>query len=312
MVNSMSLEYASGKIVLINGVSSSGKTTLCNEMRKSGFVSVSLDDIRVKMALEAIQKSVANEYSEVEKFLTESDIFKAIEGDKINTDTFSAGQIAALELFNNLAQPHFDRLKLEQKDIDQRLFQESKPYIDTGKNVLIDYLFSEDDEIKPLEELFVGISFTKILLYKTLQENLANCFKRNSEAHDQDDPGNVRPPVMIVGQYCEFYKFQTSQELSESVKLGPIDKAQVKSIFDRVIPETRKILEWLPVEDAAGQELLQNTKTVVSEVSAEMKVDSAEEVYITPSAHYDMIVSYDGHTPAEVAMDIIGFVDSLA
>ena len=64
-----------GKVVVINGVSSSGKSTLSHYLSNFGFNIISLDSVRDKLLLDYADKHFKIPITQIKKFLSDTIIF---------------------------------------------------------------------------------------------------------------------------------------------------------------------------------------------------------------------------------------------
>ena len=94
-----------GKVLLINGPSSSGKTTLLKCLEKFGFHSINLDDLWPECYCHNIVKAAYNhndhefitKFSLIKSFLNPLDFLKIIDSSKIAVENYNIDQIEIIE-----------------------------------------------------------------------------------------------------------------------------------------------------------------------------------------------------------------------
>ena len=88
-----------GKVFVINGVSSVGKTTLASYLSKFGFNKISLDDIYDQLFFDALYNIIPDEISYAQKALiTQDDIKKIFEDCKVNKSKYYEWQIHIIDI----------------------------------------------------------------------------------------------------------------------------------------------------------------------------------------------------------------------
>ena len=75
-----------------------------------------------------------------------------------------------------------------------------------------------------------GYPIKVILLYTPLEENLENCFMRNSISQ-QEGTANYRSPCLILNQFLQIYQFKSDDKQGIKINQKKIAHAIDKSIF---------------------------------------------------------------------------------
>jgi len=75
-----------GKLIIVNGVSSSGKTTLVSRLSEFGWNIVSLDDILNKILFDDLNHFIPHLLLSAQKYLSSNDFLKLISGLKFNEE----------------------------------------------------------------------------------------------------------------------------------------------------------------------------------------------------------------------------------
>ena len=165
-----------GKILVINGVSSSGKTTLSKELVKFGFNHVSLDNVCFEVLYNEI--TIALPSITDLQLLSKQDVLDIVcRRQQFNKNYMQEQleQIATIKENLELIDQHLQsNLNLSFEKITKQMSEEAKKYIARGENVVVDTVMNSED----IDAFFAFFHFPckNILLYTSLEQNLENCF----------------------------------------------------------------------------------------------------------------------------------------
>ena len=189
-----------GKVLVINGVSSSGKTTLSKELTKFGFHHISLDDSITHVLYSEAQIIVP--YIKNVRLLTKVDVLDIIFGSPQLGKKYTEKQfqeVHSIEYEISLIDKCSERI--EEKAWYEKyiihMFEEAKKYVFRGENVIIDTVMTYQVDISKFLHFF-NYAHRNILLYTPLEQNIANCFSRPLE--------DYRYPRQIIKQFMAIYQ----------------------------------------------------------------------------------------------------------
>ncbi len=205
-----------GKVIVINGISSVGKTTLATFLCKFGFNKISIDDIVIQYVFADLWNIMPDKMLCAKRALiNENDILKIFFRIKVNKDQYSSVQIGIIDDFIAIAEliPKHSLMELNDK-----IYNKAKKFIFSGQNVVIDTLLSTQDEINLFSYCCSYYPISIILLYSSLEENLKKCFARNAEAFKYNLL-EFRNPACIIDQYCTFYTCISKRNVNLSDKI---------------------------------------------------------------------------------------------
>jgi hypothetical protein len=219
-----------GKVLVINGTSSSGKTTLCKYLSKFGFNKINSDEILDEVMLDFFSRFTKNVLL-VKSFLVNDDITRVLNGYKVKEVNYSKSQLMLIKILqdeiNHILKHHFPH-KME---IYDKIYEKAAKYVFSGQDVVID-IVAKGDSIDMLSYCFRYYPIKTVLLYCSLQENLIKCIKRNYTSLSTDGI-DYRYPAVIIDQYDSFYTFILKNNISKKDKvIGIVNKDQVRAILE--------------------------------------------------------------------------------
>ncbi len=287
-----------GKVLVINGASSSGKTTLCKYLSKFGFNTVSIDEVTDEVLFDFFGKFTKNILL-VRSFLTDNDMTKILHGYKVGNADYSESQLMILKVLqdeiNHILERHFP----SQLEIYNKIYDKSKKYIFSGQNVVID-IVAKGDSIDMLSYCFGYYPMKIGLLYSSLEENLMKCFKRNYIS-SKTDTSDCRYPAVIVDQYTSFYTFVVKNSVSKKDKvIEIIDKNKARAIL-----EVAKCFDYnlfLYLKEKLYSEMdyyhskMSHSDVItwmhgkVNKIESDMMLDAAQEVCVLPKVRCDFVL----------------------
>lgn len=192
-----------GKLIIINGVSSTGKTTLSKYLEKFGFIRITFDEIQNNVSIE---KQINNDYiqsliSELTTFMTKSDFSKVFLLQEINNLSF----YNSYQIYK-ISQAQSVYLQILKNTYDM-MYKIAKKFIYSGTNIIIDSVITSNKEIDLLYYCFNNYRMFFILLYLSLEDNLNYCRERNNFALEKN-LDDFRKEEQVLEQYPIFYYFK--------------------------------------------------------------------------------------------------------
>lgn len=280
-----------GKVVMINGLSCSGKTTLTKNLSKYGFNRISTDDINDQNILDQLNKLIPSNMSYAQKALIkEDDIKKIFLGHKINKNKYDTIQIKIIEDLTDAllsVKPCIHYLSLIEEQ--EKVYNEAKKYIFSGQNVIIDTVLETRSGIDSLSYSFNYYPIVKALLYSSLEETIRKCFSRNYSSFE-DDLFDYRHPLKIVGQYFSFFKTTLHDNSFENyIVLEKVNKIKTKEILT-LIPHNVYTFSQHVFYDIISREEEQKIKEAIDSVFNNMRLLSDEDVFIVSPINFDCII----------------------
>lgn len=287
-----------GKVVVINGVSSSGKSTLSQYLSNFGFNVISLDTIRDNLLLDYANKHFEKSIFQMKEFLTDSEILKVLFGFKIAEIQHDTHKIEFIQGF----QKKFFNLVVQDNDflttikIFDQMYNVAQKFIFSGQNVLLDVM-AYGEEINMLHYSFRYYPIKIGLLYSPLEENLTKCFQRNYLS-SKNGMIEYRNPIDIMSQYREFYQFVNKDNIYKYNVFEKVEKGTVKNILEIAIHCQLRLLNdfkcYLIADDAVCfldyDNKIKKLYDLVEILKNSMMLEEFEEVFVVPNVEYDFIV----------------------
>ena len=288
-----------GKVVVINGVSSSGKSTLSHYLSNFGFNIISLDSVRDKLLLDYADKHFKITITQIKEFLSDKIILKVLFGFKFTEVHYDRKKI---ELIKNLQKEFFnfivqDNNFLTTMQIFEQMYDISKKFIFSGQNVLLDVMVYGTD-VDMLRYSFRYYPMKIGLLYNSLEENLNKCFQRNYLSFKKDLI-EYRHPLDIMEQYREFYQFIDKSSICKYKSVfEKVDKSAVKNILEIAIHFQILLLNNfkynLIADDAvcfiAYDDKIQKIYELTETFKTIMMLEMNTEVFVVSKMEYDFII----------------------
>ncbi|AZL16327.1 phosphotransferase-like protein [Rickettsiales endosymbiont of Stachyamoeba lipophora] len=276
-----------GRVIAINGVSSSGKSTLGKALIKFGFTIISIDNVYTEILFERLSKKFTEIFDLLTVTLKKDDIIKIICGYKINNNIFKRNKEIIQQLLVAIDSNRNDILSISPLEQYKHVYAHAKKYIFRGENVTLDLVISSQSRNDLLSYSFNYYPIVRILLHCPLEENIRRCFERNDEAI-KTDTFNYRDPVMIVNQYNTFYEFsKTNFQFQAIGKLN--NKKSIWSELNNILTSsfysTKVFTEELLLEK------INNAKNTIKNLVSSLGLGSQEDSYIIPRIEYDYLVN---------------------
>ncbi len=262
-----------GSIILLNGTSSAGKSTLLKQLIKLSptLFQLKVDDYYAPELKKKAQELGWSEQLDINPWLY--------------LHTY---------LTKKTGHYYFDT------EVRKALFPEVPAYYPIaksaaldGKNVIIDTVLEYESSYQQFFEFFQHNKIISILLYCPLNILLDRVEQRNKSGI----PGEYRPAFLSFEQFPEMYKIQETDEeqvvdrVKTSIMLSTLNTA-IKDLIDQNIPK-----EYVPKLEAFKQQFIR-----------QFKLDEKEEVTIVSRHGYDLICNSFTNSPQEVALEILKIV----
>ena len=265
-----------GEVLILNGVSSSGKTTLSQQLFKFGFIHISMDAMLDEIILESTKKVIPEVF--YSNLLTEDEIVCHLCGvpPKKSYTHIQLKEINLLDQKRNLILENEFPIEKIIREMSNKVYK----LISHGNNVIVDILLDE----KNFCEMFLHyFSFQKkiILLYTPLEKNLLNCYLRNLQSIS-DMTSNYRMPFTIIEQFFNIYQ---PQYIENRPKLKVNHQAIAESSL-KLITHFNSNFEFLPYFD---QLKLKNHETFKMVQSSLLHHQS---LFVAPHIPYDIIITF--------------------
>lgn len=262
-----------GKIIVINGVSSSGKTTIVKLLSKFGFTAITCDDTIENILLESLNSRNHILFLDSKKMLPHNNIleimFNTMLGKSNDEGNYDVNQ---LSIVKDLEKSFIEIIKkLQAIDITRlqydKIYDNATKYILSGQNVVIDIVMESNSEIDDFVRCFNNTPMFLGLLYKPLIDNLQNCLSRNMLSDSSHNPKDFRDPSIIVTQYFNFYNFKSFDNVESQDQDVIVEKVQKGTI--------------------KSSEL---SNSVSEELNKFMKLSAKSDVVVMPNVRCDFII----------------------
>lgn len=292
-----------GKVIVINGVSSVGKTTLLNYLGKLGFNKISIDDVYDQMLFNYLANVIPDELSKVQELsIKRDDIKKIIQGCKINKNKYEHIQLQAIKYFEN-SLTHISNYPLKVIEINDKIYNMAKPFIFSGYNVVIETVMCNDEQIDCFSYCFSYYPYKMILLYSSLSDNLKKCFLRN-ELSFQNDLFDYRGPETIIEQYYTIYRCVTSN----GFEIERINKTATKDALAQVISHVNKYFNHFYDESMFDSYIQKVSQTCIL-IEKTMELSRDNDVFIAPAIKFDHVIFSTYTDIIESVIDNVDLVD---
>ncbi len=259
-----------GSIILLNGTSSAGKSTLLKEL--------------LKLSPTLFQLKVDDYYApELKKKAQELGWNEQLDG--------NPWLYLHRYLTKKTGNYYFDT------EVREALFTEVPAYYPIaksaaleGKSVIIDTVLEYESSYQQFFEFFQHTKIISILLYCPLNVLLVRVEQRNKSGI----PGEYRPAFLSFEQFPAMYKIQETddEQVVDTIKTLTMMTAlytAIKDLIDQNIPK-----EYLPKLEVFKQQFIK-----------QFKLDEKEEVTLVSRHRYDLIVNSFTSSPQEVSLEIL-------
>jgi len=280
-----------GKVVLINGVSSVGKTTLTCKLNTFGFNKVSIDDVYDKILLDHLSAFICYEmnYFRCYGLLKFDDIKKIFFEHKINENNYTKLQLEFIDHLKTCVSEipkvpdWFQDPERALIRVNDEIFNEVKKFIFSGQNVVIDTLITSDEQLDCISYCFGRYPIFTVLLYSSLEENLKRCFLRNEKSF-KENSFDHRSPTNIINQYCTLYNFTSDIVLSSKSK--KVNKEEVLICLGQAKNNLLKLLDYTGVK-SEKEEISELNSVVKKAFNCMMLYNNVKNVFAVSSVKHD-------------------------
>lgn len=230
-----------GKLVLLNGVTSSGKTTLANSL--NDYYRISVDDIVSDILIKQLVQQLPQSLLDRCEALTHGEIKNLFGGYTVKGRDDEVKDI--LTYFNN---NQIDLCIPSDQQIFQAVYQKMQPYVFRGINVIVDTVISDNNNIKLFSSYLNNYTFIHLLYYVPLDINLDRCIKRNQEASSSFNWDNARLPSMVIEQHLKFYPAMPSSGIVNNLLY---ERSLLPKFILQIIQEEQKLISQAFIDEFA-------------------------------------------------------------
>ena len=284
-----SLEIKKGTIVILNGTSSAGKSSIARVLKdKYAYEYLELDEYVPNLMADLLELQVFQKSNktikiprddvrnEIEKYYTQENYFKDKFGldikDYIDFEAFEEESVAPAE---------------------NKMIEDAKKFANQGKNVIIDTFFCEG--MGDYNNCRMGLkdyNTKSILVYLPLKDLISRVAIRNKKAETEKKPWEKASILNCLEQFGETYK---KQDKSDAIIVGDLFRENLKYVCEL----TKKEYDFGDKFD----EFLKNQENLFGFVE-----EKVETVKITPKLSYDLIINSGEYDSEELAYKIDKFV----
>lgn len=291
-----------GAVVVINGPSSSGKSTLSRYIGQYGFNILSLDDIWyeccynniIQSSLDQVSISFKEKFSLAKKFLNHRDFLKLIDGITIKAVCYDEYENCLLKEIQELLPTVLQNIVMPSPiEIFDLVYDKAREFIFSGRNVLLDLVVNEDIYFDMLSYSFRGYSITIGLLYTSFEEGLRRCAQRNYKFL-KDITTDYRFPSQVITQYRGFYEIIVDLLVAQREKIiEKLDKVLISKALKFAVEHEKLLLGILESKNIKETVMSYESGQIDNQINAiikEMDLLSGIEVSILSKVKYDFII----------------------
>ena len=286
-----------GRLIVLNGVSSSGKTTLAASYIEQGFSVISMDLVHKELVYRKLNQDLKlSALIQVMKcFLTPNSLEYLIIGYKIPSDGLGTNE---LDLINDLRCNLGEICCCSREDILGEMYKQSAQILFRGEGVVLDVVLSSNQRIDMLRYSYGNYPMEIVLLFDTLEQNISKCLQRGYSAVQLQQLQEFRSPVAhVLYQYQRFYKFEPICNVDPSIVLEVVDLNSYLRVLDIAHAIEIKRIELLSLVSygITSAEILQfteNANYIVKTFRAKL-LEAAKGgiVGIVPNIKYDKLIT---------------------
>lgn len=230
-----------GKVIVLNGPSSCGKSTMARELCDKGeFNFIEVDQFQENQFVEYYFKTLEEDnsmqqiYKKLKHSLSSSDFSRLVGMFKVTNVEY---EDEVIRLQNRLQElEEFEGMDLLYYDL---LYDKVKEFIFRGENVIIDLCTPAIDEIRLLHYCFGYYPMQLFVLYIPMEDNLERCFARNKEC-TKIEKFDFRLPSSIIAGYQQFYSFVDIQNPRLPAR---VNKKDLSKSLEKAKKEEMELLE---------------------------------------------------------------------
>lgn len=276
-----------GKVLVINGTSSAGKTTFTKYLESAlDFKRISLDDIGCDLICSYLLDHTTTKFSLVKQILTWDEVEKILlQGYKINLERYDQEQRQHIEDFSDALTHSFLRKMFNDISVSNvldRAYDVAKSFIFSGQDVVIDIVLKNNDLIHKFSYCFRGYPTLIMLLYSPLEQILENCFIRNKLSKEEGKP-DYRMPSVIIEQYFEYYKVISDESNSN---LGCLNGCKIENALNKIIENVSNTI-GLMIDSIGMNKVLEREASSIAGVKS---IISDDKLAIISNTKYNVLV----------------------
>jgi dephospho-CoA kinase len=284
-----------GKVLVINGASSSGKTTLSKVISHFGFIHISMDEVIDDIFSEYINNEFSVLLPYTKNFLTSGDILSIALRFKIDESKYGKHEMEIIQKLKKQINSAYNNIKINTLEIYDRLYEKAVGFIFSGQDVVLDVI-SED--ISLLQHSFRSYPMVIGILYSTLEETLKKCFQRNYVALETGSSMEYRSLALVIAQYNFFYKFFSAENVS---KLTPIIDVVSRPALENILEYAshcgrmalanlnKKLLE-VPYNGVEYNDAMKYLDEAILELKMAIALQEDGQLVVTPTVKHDFII----------------------
>ena len=261
-----------GKVVVLNGTSSAGKSTIVKELLPSfkGTAEVISYD---QTLCNIIRKKFTDEKGKAPSSDSEFYAYWA-ELDKQDSKVLN---------------------KICEEVLPQQLYANIRNAYLNGKIVIVDVSITDKDSMQHFLKQLHDLPVCLALVYCPLEKLFKNLMKRNQEEKEQRDLD--QPSI----QFFELYK---KREKKSQPCIDILKKDQVDWVVDRIKETAKTTIK----DDVELAKFIKSVDEHMPSIYNKLELDKNEEIEITASFDHDLVVNAGALTPKESSQKIANFL----
>lgn len=216
-----------GRLVILYGTSTSGKTSIGRELEKMGWVHMELDSFCSKKLFNTVRRILPHDYEICEKYLTKIGMLHVFLGNRQrpiyrNSSDVEGVSLCSVSIANILSKLGDVYKEVSVTDILQEITEESLRAVSERRSVVLD-AFLMQEHIDTIKFFLRGYPVTFVLNYCPFRVLCTRVLQRNIFAH-ATNPDEFRSPAMVFEQFASFYR--PRRHLRE-INLGALSRKDI-------------------------------------------------------------------------------------
>ncbi len=286
-----------GKLIVINGPSSSGKTTISRCLEKFGFNTLSIDDIWYECFYNKVldqheNQKIKNSITLVKGLLTQEDFIRLIDGLPLRYNKFLEHEKNAIDNLRSEIPNIFRSMELPSPiEIFDTAYEKAREFLFLGRNIILDLVVSDVKYFSVLSYCFRYYPLNIALMYTPLDEGLKRCGQRNYKFFKSISI-DYRYPGQVISQYLDFYNMHGES----SVSISPLEvlfKKNIKKVLKNAVQQQNLLDNFLKERNIDEISQLQTTHNIHSQIDFVLeKINSfpGDTTYVFPKVDYDILI----------------------
>jgi GTPase SAR1 family protein len=279
-----------GKILVINGVSSSGKTTLANHLKRFGFNKVSIDEAYDDIFINLLKKPFPHLFSPILSFIDFNDLKKILLQYNLNKEKYSILESKIVNQIGEYINQNREIIleSFTQENIYRIIYEKTRKFILFGENVSIDIILSDNEQLSSFSSSFNYSLLSFSLLYTSLENNLSNCLQRNRTSV-KNDLCDLRDMNTVILQYFKFYQILPYTDSFSYKFLDKVDKGKILQTLRSAQEQNKKLLCELSKPNTSSDYYLAQEFSI-KKLIGEIASFQSEKIVILPTVRYDYLI----------------------